>query len=222
MQPQISNKDKSERYLVKDEVAAKLLVNPKSFRYFEPFIGNVLSANQVAKTLGCRLDTLLYWIKKFIACGLLKIEHIQERQGRAIKYYRAISEAFFVPFELTPYADFEDRLVEYHNLQDNVIRQGLNQVAGRDTIEGIDIYRDNHRQLHNTIVFQFPQSTFNQQHIGCDFGGALFLTLEDAQILQRSLLQLWQQHRIKSDMPEAVQDGSHYYLRISLVEFNPQ
>lgn len=42
--------------------------------------------------------------------GLLEVTRKQKRKGRAVKYYRSVHDAYFVPFATMPYATLEERL----------------------------------------------------------------------------------------------------------------
>ncbi len=41
---------------------------------------------------------------------VLEVTRQEKRKGRAIKHYRALHDAYFIPFGLTPYATLEERL----------------------------------------------------------------------------------------------------------------
>ena len=48
---------------VSDPEQARLLTDPLSLRFFEPFLAREKSASQAAAELGVRLDTLLYRLR---------------------------------------------------------------------------------------------------------------------------------------------------------------
>ncbi len=58
----------------------------------------------------CSLNTMLYRIKTLLRAGLLEVVREQRRKGRAVKIYRSVHNAYFVPFRVTPYATLEERL----------------------------------------------------------------------------------------------------------------
>ena len=97
-------------HTVTDPKQAQLLTDPKSKRYFHPFLAVERSATEAAEELGCNLNTVLYRIKTFVQVGLLEVTRKQKRKGRAVKYYRSVHDAYFVPFATTPYATLEERL----------------------------------------------------------------------------------------------------------------
>ena len=87
-----------------------MLTEPRSRDFFKPFLARERSASQVAEELDCSLNTLLYRIKTFVQAELLHVTREEQRAGRAIKVYRSVHDAYFVPFHLTPHATLEERL----------------------------------------------------------------------------------------------------------------
>lgn len=97
-------------YRVADAAQARLLTDPRSVAAFKPFLARECSAGQAAAELGCPLNTLLYRVRTFVRAGLLQVTRAEPRKGRAVKHYRSVHDAYFVPFSLTPYATLEEQL----------------------------------------------------------------------------------------------------------------
>lgn len=91
----------SNLLIVRDPDAARLLADPRASRFLEPFIGFERTASAVAAELGVRVSSMLYRINQSLELGLLHVSRVEPRQGRALKYYRAVADSFYVPFELT-------------------------------------------------------------------------------------------------------------------------
>ena len=87
-----------------------MLTEPRSREFFKPFLARERSASQAAEELGCSLNTLLYRVKTLVKADLLHVTREEQRTGRAVKYYRSVHDAYFVPFHLTPHATLEERL----------------------------------------------------------------------------------------------------------------
>lgn len=102
--------DSGSFYTVTDPEQARLLTEPASKNFFKPFLACERSAAEAAALLPCGLNTMLYRIKTFLRAGLLKVTHERRRKGRAVKVYRSVHDAYFVPFRVTPYATLEERL----------------------------------------------------------------------------------------------------------------
>lgn len=81
-------------------------------RLLEPFMQRPTSLKEAADALETPLNTLYYYVQRFVASGLLTVATVQRRGGRPIKRYRAVAEAFFVPFSATPHADLHEYLRE--------------------------------------------------------------------------------------------------------------
>lgn len=86
---------------ITDPEAAKVLYEEDELRYLDPFIRREYSLTEAARKLSVSPSAMLYQVKKLLRLGLLKVARTEPRRGRAIKYYRATSERFFVPFEAT-------------------------------------------------------------------------------------------------------------------------
>lgn len=97
-------------YTVRDPEQARLLTEPVSKEFFKPFLAHERSASEAAEMLGAGLNTTLYRIKTLLRAELLEVAREVPRKGRAIKLYRSVHDAYFVPFSVTPYATLEERL----------------------------------------------------------------------------------------------------------------
>ena len=102
--------DWSSFHRVEDGRQAQLLTDPKSKAFFKPFLAQERSASQAAEIVGCPLTTMHYRVTRFLEAGLLEIRREEKRKGRAVKFYRSVHDAYFIPFNLTPYATLEERL----------------------------------------------------------------------------------------------------------------
>jgi hypothetical protein len=102
--------DSGSFHTVTDAEQARLLTAPRSKEFFKPFLARECSVAQAAQALGCDLNTMLYRVKTLLKAGLVEVVREDERKGRAVKVYRSVHDAYFIPFALTPYATLEERL----------------------------------------------------------------------------------------------------------------
>lgn len=102
--------DSARLHRVSDPRQAQLLTEPRSKEFFKPFLARERSVKEAADALGCSLNTTLYRVKVMLDAGLLRVVDTRTRGGRAIKVYRSVHDAYFVPFALTPYASLEERV----------------------------------------------------------------------------------------------------------------
>ena len=91
------------------------------------------------------LNSLLYQIKRLLELGLLKITRVESRAGRAIKYYQAVAESFYIPYHLTP-AETPEALLEQETiprqkrLNLNLVRSAQYALDKRgETVWGIQV-----------------------------------------------------------------------------------
>lgn len=102
--------DSGSFFTVTDTEQARLLTEPASKGFLEPFLARERSAAEAAAMMGCSLNTMLYRIKVLLRAGILEVVREEPRKGRAIKVYRSVHDAYFIPFRVTPYATIEERL----------------------------------------------------------------------------------------------------------------
>ncbi len=100
-----------------------MLTEPRSKTFFKPFLAREQSVKEAADAVGCSLNAMLYRVKVMVDAGLIRLVDTRPRAGRAVKVYRSIHEAYFVPFALTPYATLEERIwVQGRPIFANLIR----------------------------------------------------------------------------------------------------
>lgn len=127
--------------VVQDAEQARLLSDPRSLRYFEPFLARTRSVSEAAKEVGCALDTMYYRVRRFERAGLLQIVGERPRYGRPIKLYRSVAESFVVPFEATPFAELEERLRTQHRQDEDLIVRSMARLLRENRQEGRRILR---------------------------------------------------------------------------------
>jgi hypothetical protein len=128
--------------------AAKLVADPHKGVYLYPFIGKTRTANEVALEYNLKLSTLLYQIRRFLKLGLLFVERAETRNGSAVKHYRAVANAFFVPLEATN-QDSVESLLELWTmaLQDIYVRSFCKTLLGHSSRWGVRIARQENGRL---------------------------------------------------------------------------
>jgi hypothetical protein len=102
----------SSRGRVASPVAARLLLDGRTRDVLGVFLGRERSVREAATELGRDLDAVLYRVRRLVAAGVLTVVGERRRGGRPIKLYRSTFDAYFVPFEVLPYADVEEALTE--------------------------------------------------------------------------------------------------------------
>ena len=98
----------SSPHRVEDPAAARLLMDATSREVFGCFLERDLSVREAADLLERDLDAVLYRVRRLHDAGLLDVVAVQRRAGRPVRRYRAPHPVWFVPFEILPYADFEE------------------------------------------------------------------------------------------------------------------
>ena len=93
-----------------DPAQALVLSDPHSLKFLAPFVGRERSASHAASELEVSLHRMIYWVKRLQVIGLI---HPSSITGRT-RNYRAVADAFFVPFSATN-AETGEQLLERWN-----------------------------------------------------------------------------------------------------------
>jgi hypothetical protein len=97
-------------YVVTDPEQAAFLGDAELRVFLLPFLGRAASVSQVAAALGIKTNAMLYRVQQMEACGLLKLDHLEPRGGRAIRHYRAVADELFLPFTATSFESLETQI----------------------------------------------------------------------------------------------------------------
>jgi hypothetical protein len=92
--------------------AVKLLLDSERRNALGAFMHGACSVKQAAEKLGCSLKTVHDRVRTLETLGLLRVTHLEARQGRPIKHYEAIADGFFVPFHATSASSFEGFIIQ--------------------------------------------------------------------------------------------------------------
>jgi hypothetical protein len=183
MKPSNYGREKS-RVEIQDPEQARLLSNPESLRYFEPFMARDCTISQAAKEVKCNVDTMLYRVKIFVKTGLLKVVETQSRRGRSVKVYRSSADEYYIPFEITPFEDVEEFFRRSRKANELILLPRIAKALRQVGREGRKIYRDDKGEVWSSSAGSMDD---------------VFTGLEDSEKLEQRLRQ-------KSQMAENSND----------------
>jgi hypothetical protein len=177
----------------------------------------------------------LYRIRTFLAAGLISIVREEPRRGRAIKVYRSVHDAYFIPLEITPFGTLEDRLMEAA-LEE--LRERIRLQAKHMALRGLSGQRLFRNALGEVWTTSAPDAALDvdaadvdgalgsrpEPHSarGSDFWSDIYLTEAEALGLQR---RLWAELEAFEGRHPIAERGSGpalsaYRLNVSLVRLN--
>lgn len=93
-----------------DPTQARFLTDPAKKTFFVPFLARERRTAEAAAEVGCSINRMLYQVRTLLGCGLLQVLREEPRAGRAVRVYRSVHDAYFVPFSATPYDTLEQRI----------------------------------------------------------------------------------------------------------------
>lgn len=177
-----------ELHTVTDPEQAKILTSPNAQRLFRPFLARERTVSQVAAETGSDLNAVLYRVRRYLAAGLLEVVRVIERPGRAVKVYRSVHDAYFIPYEVTPFATLEERMLEQvlPSIKERVrVQAGWLQQQG---LSGQSLYRDEAGEVWFSSAATAARSEgWHDPRGGIDFWTEVWLTRAEAEELRRVL-----------------------------------
>lgn len=191
------------RKVIRDAGAVGWLLDPRSLRHLEPFLGRAATVGEAAAALKEKPNTVLKRVQRLVDVGLLEVATHEPRRGRPVKRYRTTAEVFFVPFEASAAATPEEALAQRERGFERLLRR--NVVRARSEALGpwgTRIYRDarGHLQVQMAVRPDANVTTLApggpavlsawRDHIQLDH--------EDAKTLQREMFELLLRYQRKS------------------------
>jgi hypothetical protein len=205
--------------VVRDEARARLLLDPRTRRQLEPFLGVTASVSEAARRQGAKPNTVLKRVRRFLEAGLLEVAETRPRRGRPIRRYRAVAEVFFVPFEAGAAADLEQALAEREGWLERLLRRSVVR-ARREALGvwGTRIYRDARGRVQVQMAVR-PDSDADVLDAGepavlSAWRDGLELDYEDAKTLQGELVELLQRYQRK-------RGAQRYVVHLALAPIAP-
>lgn len=189
---------------VSDAEQAQALFDARLRRILSPFVGHEQTANQAASLLGMPLNSLLRGVHRLLDAGLLRVERVEKRAGRAVRHYRAVADRFVVPYALTPAETPEALLAAEHAGPEARLRRGLVQ-AGLEVLHlqgeglaGVQAVMDGPRLVLKNMVGPDAEWNFLDPQVPAlvDYWlEDLRLDFEQAKRLQAELCEVFTRYR---------------------------
>ncbi len=198
--------DGARFFTVSDPEQARLLSEPRFQAAFRPFLAREASASAAAAELDLDLNAMLYRIGVLRKAGLLRVVREEKRQGRPLKIYRSVHDAYFIPYEATPFADLEERLWQQQlaEARERTHIQARRLRAGG--VYGQSMFRDEHGEAwvqSSASAGQDLDWLDPRRPASIDYWTNLVLTEAESRELQRLLYDVMQRY-----MPASAQGAA--------------
>jgi len=208
----MKEENESSTYIVKDFKIAKIFLVPKNLKFIAAFIGQERSIKELSQALDSNISTTFRRVQKYSELGLIKIVREEKRNGRAIKYYRAVADRFYIPHNLT--TGIEDYGLVWHELWGKSILSGFSEAYGNNIDDwGQLIYRQDGILNANLVLgpnVKLNMLEPNSPALFSRLNDAIYLNFEDAKALQRELISIFKKYQSK-------EGGQRYMMQINLV-----
>lgn len=209
-----SPRDDGRTVVVHDPHIADLLTNPETLQQLEPFLGRESTVTAAVRRTGSKPNTMLSRVRRWLELGLLEVSRIRQRAGRAVRYYRATADSWFIPFDTTSAESLEASVRQRDEwwsarLRQAVVRARQEQVG----TWGTRVYRDRRGYLQVQMAVS-PDSNWtslapDRPAVLAAWRDGLYLDFEDAKELQRELFELLLRYQRK-------EGAQRYLLRLGL------
>lgn len=103
----------SSSLTVTDPRQAELMIHLEFVPIMDALTGAESSVGALAKALGWPLDATHYRVKKLWQAGLLQVVREEKRAGRPVRIYRAVADAFFLPYSAFTSATLEEKFLRH-------------------------------------------------------------------------------------------------------------
>jgi hypothetical protein len=148
----------------------------------QTLIGEPMSLSSLARETQTPMSLLHYHVSKCLTLGLVKVERVEPRAGRAVKLYRATAKTFFVPSRLLaklPGAEMNRKL-----------RDAIDLHQAR-TVEGVNFTHDGHHPC--VFLVKERSARLLSAEIWLDVG----LSVEEAASLVAEMKALLERYRVR-------------------------
>jgi hypothetical protein len=85
---------------IDDKRALGLIRRPKSLSILAAVMGGETTMAGMAKATGCPISSVWRHVEQLQSIGLVRVEAVTRRAGRAVKHYVATAKNYFIPYEL--------------------------------------------------------------------------------------------------------------------------
>jgi hypothetical protein len=203
----------SSSVVLSDPRVAKWVSQPLGLRVLGQFIAGATPLAPVAAHLGLPPSTVLRWARRWLEVGALVVAQECERAGRSVKWYRAASSRFFIPYEAEGLALPEDVVRRLVQMRVEPQVRGLIEAArvtytqGETKAWGTVLYADRHGELVVRPDFE-PGRTPDLLSEGGPaylnfYSDDMRLSADQAKRLQRELVALLKRYKDQTDGGQA-------------------
>jgi len=203
---------------------AALLSDPVGRAFFYPFLARTRSVKEAADELGCRLDATHYRVRRFLEAGLLRVVGKRPRAGRPIKLYRSVADVIYVPFDLTPFAELEERIRKDVRAEEDRLVTALARAVRLSGREGRRLYRRANGELMvdagsesgrdsdwGELIRTWPASVPVTERMG----GELALTHAEAKTLLLAFRELTERYPVPGADVDDDRRTYHFYFGLA-------
>jgi hypothetical protein len=85
---------------LRDPRVAGWACQPLGLSVLREFMAGATPLAPVAERLGLPPSTVLRWARRWLEVGAVVVDSERPRAGRAVKWYRAVSTRYFIPYEI--------------------------------------------------------------------------------------------------------------------------
>lgn len=157
-------------------------------------MGREATVTTVACILESTVNATYLKVRRLERAGLVRVAREERRAGRAVKHYTAVAPRLFVPFEVMHLPDLEDFYLRNQEEQTRLFTRALLETYRREWGEPTSLGQSHYRTADGSTLTTFgPAPGVTWSSLQDDKpatllnGGSVFLTAQEAKVLQRDL-----------------------------------
>jgi hypothetical protein len=192
-------------FVIQDERIIEFLSDQTRRDYLRVFMGRTRSVSQAAKETNAELHVMRYFVDQLLGFGLLNEVGAKKRQGREMKLYRAVSDAFVAELPqmeanhllmLFSANDWGQRQKLLSGMIGQIHTPGMRWVTRFYTSDGVDTVIDFVPAAQKESLLSGELEGDNSPPVWYN-NLTLKLEFEDAKALQRELVSLYRRYEEK-------------------------
>ena len=214
-----------EWIVLEGEFASRLIHDEPTIELLSLLMRESLSLTQMSERLNLGKSTVHYQLKKLLTNNIVRCIREEKRQGRALKYYAAISERFYIPFSHSSSSDIYEFFAQKENQKSELfLRSSLETQADYNANWGFAIFKAEKGvatgvlpNMTDSLDSYVENATKAQAPALWSSWSSLLLDFEQAKRLQLELTSIFERYNIESQIEgESDPKASRYLMHLGI------
>ena len=214
-----------EWIVLEGEFASRLIHDEPTIELLALLMRESLNLTQMAERLNLGKSTVYYQLQKLLTNNIVSCIREEKRQGRALKYYAANSERFYIPFAYSSSSDLYEFFAQKEYPKNELfLRSSLRTQANYSSNWGLAIFKAEKGvatgvlpDMTDSLDSYVENANKMQTPALWSSWSSLLLDSEQAKRLQIELTSLFERYNMESQIEsESDPKVSRYLMRLGI------